>query len=202
LYIGYIEILRGDILNNWKELYDECYMCRKCGLGDKRTNMVFGEGNIKAPIMFIGEAPGGDEDREGLPFVGKAGQLLTKGLTALDLIRVRDYYICNVCKCRPENNRTPNDEEAEACLPYLRNQVALVRPKIIVCLGSVAMRFVMDREGKITRDRGKWIERKGFHMLATFHPAALFRDESKKALFWQDLKSVKAKYEELKITQC
>lgn len=186
------------MLLNWKELYNECCDCRKCGLGDKRTNMVFGEGNLKAPIMFIGEAPGGDEDREGLPFVGKAGQLLTKGLTSLDLIRGRDYYICNVCKCRPENNRTPNDEEAEACLPYLRNQVALIRPKIIVCLGAIAMKHVIDKDWRITRDRGKWIERKGFHMIATFHPAALFRDESKKALFWQDLKSVKAKYEELK----
>lgn len=190
--------MRGGSLLNWKELYNECSICRKCGLGDKRINMVFGEGNLKAPIMFIGEAPGADEDREGLPFVGKAGQLLTKGLTALDIIRGRDYYICNVCKCRPENNRTPNDEEAEACLPYLRNQVALIRPKIIVCLGAVALRFVLDKEGKITRDRGKWIERKGFYMMATFHPAALFRDESKKALFWQDLKSIKVKYEELK----
>jgi uracil-DNA glycosylase len=159
--------------------------------------MVFGEGNPTAPIMFVGEAPGADEDEEGKPFVGKAGQLLTKGLTALDLIRDRDYYICNVCKCRPENNRTPYDEEAESCLPFLRNQVALVKPKIIVCLGATAMRHVIDKDWKITRDRGKWVERKGYYMIATFHPAALFRDESKKALFWQDLKGIKKKYDEL-----
>jgi uracil-DNA glycosylase len=186
-------------LLSWKELYDECSNCKKCSLGYNRTNMVFGEGNIKAPIMFIGEAPGADEDREGLPFVGKAGQLLTKGLTALDLNRGRDYYICNICKCRPENNRTPFEDEAEACLPYLRNQVALIRPKIIVCLGATAMKYVINREWKITRDRGTWIERRGFHMMATFHPAALFRDEAKKVLFWEDLKSLRAKYDELNI---
>ncbi len=184
-------------LLSWKDLYLQCSSCQNCDLGKNRKNMVFGEGNPKAPIMFVGEAPGADEDEEGKPFIGKAGQLLTKGLTALDLIRDRDYYICNVCKCRPENNRTPYDEEAESCLPFLRNQVALIKPKIIVCLGATAMRHVIDKDWKITRDRGKWVERKGYHMIATFHPAALFRDESKKALFWQDLKGIKQKYDEL-----
>lgn len=159
--------------------------------------MVFGEGNIKAPIMFIGEAPGADEDRTGKPFVGRAGQLLTKGLLALDLKRDEHYYICNVCKCRPENNRTPNEEEAKTCLPYLRNQVALVKPKIIICLGATSLKYVMGPEYRITRDRGKWIERKGYYIMATFHPAALFRDESKKRLFWQDLKSIREKYDSL-----
>lgn len=181
----------------WKDLYNQCKNCQSCELGKNRRNMVFGEGNLQAPIMFIGEAPGADEDEQGKPFVGKAGQLLTKGLTALELTRDRDYYICNVCKCRPENNRTPYDSEAESCIPYLRNQVALVKPKIIVCLGATAMKNVIDKEWKITRDRGKWIERKGYYMMATFHPAALFRDESKKQLFWQDLKSVKYKYEQI-----
>lgn len=181
----------------WKELYDECSICNKCELGRNRKNIVFGEGNPKAPIMFIGEAPGADEDRLGKPFVGRAGQLLTKGLTTLGLVRERDYYICNVCKCRPENNRTPYDEEALSCLPYLRNQVALVKPKIIVCLGATAMRFVIGKDWRITRDRGKWTEKKGYHMMATFHPAALFRDESKKQLFWQDLKGIRAKYDEI-----
>lgn len=182
----------------WRELYAECYKCNKCELGKKRKNMVFGEGNIKADIMFIGEAPGADEDEQGKPFVGKAGQLLTKALTALDLHRDKDYYICNVCKCRPENNRIPLETEALSCLPYLRNQVALVKPKIIVCLGSTALRYIIDGTWKITRDRGKWVERKGFYMMATFHPAALFRDESKKSLFWQDLKAVKRKHDELR----
>ena len=178
----------------WRELYEDCSKCHKCILGENRTNMVFGDGNPKAKLMFIGEAPGADEDRLGLPFVGRGGQLLTKALTALDLQRNRDYYICNVCKCRPENNRTPREEEAEACLPYLRNQVALVKPKIIVCLGATALTYVMGKDFKITRDRGKWIERKGYHIMATFHPAAIFRDESKKVLFWEDLKAVKQKY--------
>jgi DNA polymerase len=158
--------------------------------------VVFGDGNIRSPLMFIGEAPGADEDRIGVPFVGKAGKLLSKGLESLKLTR-NEYYICNVCKCRPENNRTPLEEEAEACLPYLRNQVALIKPKIIVCLGATAMKYILGKDYRITRDRGKWIERKGFYIIATFHPAALFRDESKKALFWQDLKLIKEKYSEV-----
>ncbi|WP_027623596.1 uracil-DNA glycosylase [Clostridium lundense] len=182
----------------WKELYDECLNCNKCELKNSRNNMVFGEGNPRSRLMFIGEAPGADEDRLGRPFVGRAGMLLTKGLTALDLIRERDYYICNICKCRPENNRTPNEVEAEACLPYLRNQVALIKPKIIICLGSTAMKYILGSDWRITRDRGKWIERKGCYIMPTFHPAALFRDESKKILFWQDLKSVKRKFDELR----
>lgn len=189
------------ILLSWRELYNECSNCKKCRLSESRSRIVFGEGNPKSSIMFVGEAPGADEDRTGKPFVGKAGQLLTKGLETLELYRDKDYYICNVCKCRPENNRTPQDDEAEICLPYLRNQAALIKPKIIVCLGSVASRMVIDKELRITRDRGKWVERKGVYMLATFHPAALFRDESKKILFWQDLKSIKKRFEEIK-TSC
>jgi len=171
--------------------------CKKCGLHKNRTNTVLGEGCINARIMFIGEAPGADEDRQGKPFVGKAGQLLEKGLNALDFYRNKNYYICNICKCRPENNRTPTDEEAEACLPYLRNQVAIIKSKIIVCLGATAARHVIGREARITSIRGNWIERKGYYIIATFHPAALLRDESKKRLFWEDLKKVKAKYDEI-----
>lgn len=182
----------------WRELYEACSSCRKCALSGNRTRTVVGEGNIKASLMLVGEAPGADEDRLGKPFVGKAGQLLTKALTALELDRERDYYICNVCKCRPENNRTPLDEETEACLPYLRNQVALVRPVVILCLGATAMKSLISRDWKITQHRGKWVERKGFYMMATFHPAALLRDESKKELFWEDLKEVKKKLEFIK----
>lgn len=182
----------------WRELYNECLNCNKCSLKQSSNNMVFGDGNPMSKLMFVGEAPGADEDKFGKPFVGRAGQLLTKGLTALDLIRERDYYICNICKCRPENNRTPSEEEAETCLPYLRNQVALVKPKIIVCLGSTAMKYILGEEWRITRDRGKWVEKKGCYIMATFHPAALFRDESKKVLFWEDLKSVKRRFDELK----
>ena len=183
---------------NWKELYSECVNCNKCDLSKNRTNMVFGEGNLKSPIMFIGEAPGADEDRKGRPFVGRAGKLLTKALTALELTREKDYYVCNICKCRPANNRNPFEEEAKACIPYLRNQFALVKPKIIVCLGAVSLRYIMGNNYRITRDRGTWIERKGCYMTATFHPAAILRDENKKRVFWEDLKSIKNKYDELK----
>ena len=181
----------------WKELHEECLVCHKCSLGDKRSNIVFGEGNPKAKIVFIGEAPGADEDKTGLPFVGKAGQLLTKALMSLNLTREKDYYICNICKCRPDKNRTPYDYEAEACLPYLRNQVALIKPKIIVCLGATAMNYILGNEWRITRDRGKWVERKGFYIMATFHPSAILRDESKKRAFWEDLKSIRKKYDEI-----
>lgn len=181
----------------WKDLYDDCLSCYKCDIGNKRNNMVFGDGNPKAKLMFIGEAPGADEDSMGVPFVGKAGQLLTKALIALNLNREKDYYICNICKCRPDNNRTPYEEEAKNCLPYLRNQVALVKPRIIVCLGATAMKYILGDQWKITRDRGKWIERKGFYITLTFHPSAILRDDSKKRLFWEDLKSVQRKYNEI-----
>lgn len=182
----------------WRELYNECSNCEKCELSKNRDKMVFGQGNINADLMFIGEAPGGDEDRTGVPFVGRAGQLLNKALTALELTREKDYYLCNICKCRPPHNRNPKEDEANLCLPYLRNQVALVKPKIIVCLGSVSMKYIISQDWKITRNRGQWVERKGFYLMATFHPAALLRDESKKKLFWEDLKSVKARYINLK----
>ena len=182
----------------WKELYEECVNCHKCKLGDNRTNMVFGDGNPGGKIMFIGEAPGADEDRTGLPFVGRAGQLLTRTLESIGLYRKNDYYICNICKCRPENNRTPYTQEEEACIPYLRNQVALVKPKIIVCLGATAMNCILGKDWRITRDRGKWVERKGFYMTATFHPSAILRDENKKAPFWEDLEDIKKKYDDFR----
>ncbi|KOA18949.1 uracil DNA glycosylase superfamily protein [Clostridium homopropionicum DSM 5847] len=181
----------------WRELYNQCCQCKRCELGNNRINMVFGEGNPKAKLLFVGEAPGADEDKSGRPFVGRAGQLLEKALKAVNLIRGEDFYIANVCKCRPENNRTPKEDEAQACLPYLRNQVALIKPKIIICLGAVSSKYIIGEDFKITRDRGKWFERKGVQIMATFHPAALFRDESKKALFWEDIKEIKKKYDAL-----
>ncbi|KUO63904.1 MAG: DNA polymerase [Gracilibacter sp. BRH_c7a] len=179
------------------ELSREIAGCTKCRLHLNRTNTVPGEGNPSARVMFIGEAPGADEDKQGRPFVGKAGQLLDKALNALDFNREKNFYICNICKCRPENNRTPADDEAEACLPFLRNQVALVKPKIIVCLGATSLKYIIDKQARITSVRGTWFERKGYYITATFHPAALFRDESKKRLFWEDLKKVKEKYDEI-----
>lgn len=177
------------------ELSSVISSCTKCRLHQNRTNTVPGEGNHKSRIMFIGEAPGADEDRLGRPFVGKAGQLLDKALNALDFSRDKNFYICNICKCRPEGNRTPEEDEAEACLPYLRNQVAVIKPRIIVCLGATSARYIIDRQARITSIRGQWFERKGYSIMATFHPAALLRDESKKKLFWEDLKKVKEKYD-------
>lgn len=180
-----------------QELDSYVKACEKCELYKNRNHSVLGDGIESADIMFIGEAPGADEDRIGRPFVGKAGQLLDKALEALQFNRNENFYICNVCKCRPPNNRTPDDTEAEACLPYLRYQVAIIKPRIIVCLGATAVRHTLGKEYKVSAIRGKWFERKGYYFIATFHPAALLRDESKKPLFWSDLKKVKEKYNEI-----
>lgn len=182
---------------NWRELYDRCMQCNACKLCKTRNSVVFGEGNIHADVMFIGEGPGADEDRLSRPFVGRAGQLLEKGINALGWTR-NDIYICNVVKCRPPNNRVPEADEISACLNWLRNQTALVRPKIIVCLGSTAAKTVISGDFKISLMRGKWVEKNGFLIMPTFHPAALLRDEGKKAPFWRDLKEVKRKYEEIR----
>ncbi len=180
----------------WEELETECANCRKCGLGKTRTNIVIGRGNINAPMLLIGEGPGEQEDLQGIPFVGPAGKLLDLLLDAL-LIEKDKYYIANIVKCRPPGNRVPQDEEAERCLPFLRSQVLLIRPKIIICLGATAMKYIIDKNAKITQIRGKWIERKGYWIMPTFHPAALLRDESKKALMWEDFKKVKQRLDEI-----
>ena len=180
----------------WDKLVSECNSCSKCALGDTRTNIVIERGSRNAPVMFIGEGPGEQEDRQGRPFVGPAGQLLDLLLDGL-MFDENDYYICNIVKCRPPNNRVPSDDEAECCLPFLRNQVALVKPKIIVCMGATAMKHVIDREARITRIRGQWLERKGYWMMPTFHPAALLRDESKKELMFEDVRKVKLKLDEI-----
>lgn len=164
--------------------------CNKCNLCKNRTNVVFGDGNENAEIMFIGEGPGADEDKEGIPFVGKAGKLMDQAFIGLGISRDK-IYIANIVKCRPPNNRTPLKEEAIACLDYLRNQVMIVKPKIIVLLGSTALKNILGDEYGITASRGKWIEKKGIKYMPTFHPAALLRDENKKIDFWKDLELVK-----------
>lgn len=146
--------------------------------------------------MLIGEGPGADEDRQGNPFVGKAGQLMDKAFQGLG-INKEDLYITNIVKCRPPQNRVPEQDEAEACLNYLRNQVILVEPKIIVLLGNTALKNILGNEYKITTTRGKWIEKRGIYYMPTWHPAALLRDENKKIDFWNDLKEVKKKLEEI-----
>lgn len=170
--------------------------CKKCDLHLNRKNVVFGEGNLNSKIMFVGEGPGQVEDDTGRPFVGPAGKLLDKMLCAIGLSR-EEVYICNIVKCRPPGNRIPTTHEMETCIPYLRNQVLLIRPKIIVCLGATAAKGIISKDFKITQQRGQWIERKGYNIIATFHPAALLRDESKKVLAWEDLKKIRDKLKEL-----
>ena len=182
--------------DNWEELEKSIEGCNKCKLCSGRKNIVFGIGNKNADIMFIGEGPGADEDIQGEPFVGKAGQLMNKAFEALEIER-EEVYIGNIVKCRPPQNRNPEQDEAKACMDYLRNQVLLVKPKIIVLLGSIALKNILGEEYGITNSRGKWIEKKGILYLPTFHPAALLRDESKKIDFWRDLKLVKERLNEL-----
>lgn len=177
------------MFETWEELEESIKGCNKCKLCKTRQNIVFGEGNKNAKIMFIGEGPGADEDRKGEPFVGKAGKLMNLAFEASGIKR-EEVYIANVVKCRPPSNRNPEDDEAFACLNYLRNQVMLVKPEIIVLLGNVALKNILGKEYGITTSRGKWIEKKGIMYMPTWHPAALLRDESKKIDFIKDLKLV------------
>lgn len=183
--------------SNWEELENSIEDCKKCKLCTTRTNIVFGCGKKNADIMMIGEGPGADEDKQGNPFVGKAGQLMNKAFEGVGIVR-DEIYITNIVKCRPPQNRVPEDDEAKACLNYLRNQVILVNPKIIVLLGSTALKNILGKEYSITASRGKWIEKKGILYMPTWHPAALLRDEDKKIEFWNDLKEVVTKYSEIK----
>ena len=176
--------------DNWEDLEKSILECKKCRLCTNRTNIVFGQGNKKARVMFIGEGPGADEDKQGIPFVGKAGQLMNNAFQALEINR-EDVYIANIVKCRPPSNRVPEDDEAQTCLNYLRNQVILIKPKIIVLLGSTALKNILGKEYGITAVRGNWMEKNGIKYMPTWHPAALLRDENKKIEFWQDLKEAK-----------
>lgn len=182
----------------WDEIESAVRECDACRLCDERHSAVPGEGRRDADIMLIGEGPGEQEDLSGRPFVGPAGQLLDKMLNAIGLKR-EDVFICNVVKCRPPRNRTPERDEAEACLPYLRAQVALVRPRIIILLGATAARNAISPDIRITRDRGAWFEKDGVYLIITYHPSALLRDTSLKRAAWDDFKSVKDKAIELGI---
>lgn len=181
------------MFDNWEELEQSIVNCNKCRLCVNRKNIVFGQGNKNADIMFIGEGPGADEDIQGLPFVGKAGKLMNMAFEGLGIKR-EEVYIANIVKCRPPQNRVPEPDEAESCLNYLRNQVILVKPRVIVLLGSTALKNILGKELSITASRGKWIEKKGIYYMPTWHPAALLRDENKKIEFWRDLKSVVEKF--------
>lgn len=176
----------------WEELEATCHSCRACSLHETRTNVVFGVGNQSAEVLFIGEGPGEQEDLKGEPFVGRGGKLLDDMLSLIDLDRT-NIYIANMVKCRPPQNRDPLNVEQEACLGYLRNQVALLRPKIIVCLGRIAAMKIIGNDFKITRDHGQWVEKNGVHMMALYHPAALLRDPRRRPETFVDLKSLQAK---------
>ena len=167
--------------------------CRRCPLAATRTNVVFGEGNPHAELMFIGEGPGADEDRLGRPFVGRAGQLLDKMIAAMQFTR-EEVYIANIVKCRPPGNRTPTPEEAQRCIGYLERQIRFIAPKAIVLLGATAATFLLDRHEGITKLRGNWTEYKGIPVMPTYHPAFLLRQESAKREAWHDLQLVMAKF--------
>ena len=181
---------------NWDALQTACMGCQRCDLADTRHNVVFGEGNRQAEVMFIGEGPGEQEDLTGRPFVGRAGQLLDDMLTMIDLDRTK-VYIANMVKCRPPGNRDPLNIEQEACIGYLRNQTALIRPKIIICLGRIAAMRLMKSDFRITREHGMWMQKAGVWMMAMFHPSALLRDPSKRPESFVDLKSLQAKIREV-----
>jgi uracil-DNA glycosylase family 4 len=165
--------------------------CTRCKLHRGRTKLVFGDGNPKAELVFVGEGPGRDEDAQGLPFVGRAGKLLTQMIEAMGLQR-RDVYICNVVKCRPPDNRTPEKEEVETCSPFLLRQLDAISPKVIVCLGSVAAQTLLETNRGISHFRGQWLEFRGRKLMATYHPAYLLRNPSAKGEVWKDLQKVMA----------
>ena len=172
--------------------------CTRCNLHKGRTYIVFGEGNPKAELMFIGEGPGHDEDVTGRPFVGRAGQLLTKIIEAMKFKR-EDVYIANIVKCRPPNNRVPEPEEVRTCEGFLHRQISVIHPKVIVCLGSVATQNLLKTEDKITGLRGKFTEWNGIPVLPTYHPAFLLRNPSMKRVVWEDMKKVMEFLSELKV---
>ena len=182
---------------DFKELQEKCALCRKCALGETKINSVLDRGDRHAKMMFVGEAPGQQEDEQGVPFVGLAGQLFDKYLEAVGIDR-DEIYVCNILKCRPPQNRDPLPEEQEACMPYLREQVRLVKPKMIVCLGRIAAMRLISPDFKITRDHGKFYKKGDFLMCALYHPSALLRDASKKEDNLRDMLALKEEYDKCK----
>ena len=180
----------------WEELQSECCQCRACALADTRKNVVFGVGSTEAEVLFIGEGPGANEDEQGLPFVGAAGRLLDDMLAMIGLTR-ESVYITNIVKCRPPQNRDPLNVEQDACIGWLRRQTALLRPKIIICLGRIAAKVIIKEDFRITSEHGQWFQRNGVQMTAIYHPSALLRDVSKRPETFVDLKSIQAKVREL-----
>ncbi len=185
------------MIDNFAELEIQCKRCQKCGLCETRTNVVFGVGAPDAEVMFIGEGPGQNEDEQGEPFVGRGGKLLDKMLEAIDLDRKKNIYIANIVKCRPPKNRDPLPEEQTACVDWLRNQFALIRPKIIVCLGRIAAAKIIKPDIKITKEHGIFFEKGNVLMMATLHPAALLRNPNNKPAAFEDYLKLQEKIKEI-----
>ena len=182
--------------DTWEALREECLQCRGCALAETRTNVVFGDGATDAEILLVGEGPGQVEDEQGLPFVGPAGQLLDDMLAMIGLDRTK-VYIANTVKCRPPRNRDPLNVEQEACLGWLRRQTALLRPKIIVCLGRIAAKELIREDFRITAEHGQWFERGGVQMTAIYHPSALLRDPTRRPEAFRDLLLIREKLQEV-----
>ena len=180
----------------WLALEAKCRECRACPLGETRNHNVFGTGNRESSLLFVGEAPGADEDAQGIPFVGRAGQLLDKYLLVTDLPREK-VYIANILKCRPPHNRDPEESEQDACIVHLREQFRLLRPRVVVCLGRIAAMRLIKPDFRITREHGQWFCKNGVWMMAVSHPSALLRDPSKREEMLRDLREVRRKLEEL-----
>ena len=182
--------------DTWESLRRECLACRGCALAETRTNVVFGDGATDAKILLVGEGPGQHEDEQGVPFVGKAGMLLDDMLEIIGLDRTK-VYIANIVKCRPPGNRDPLNVEQDACIGFLRRQTALLRPRLLICLGRIAAKAIIDQNFRITSQHGQWFQRGGVQMTAIYHPAALLRDVSKRPDTFEDLKNIQAKIREL-----
>lgn len=178
------------MFSDWNELERICNECKKCKLSSTRNNVVLGTGPFDSDIMFIGEAPGKDEDLKGVPFVGKAGQLMDKALMGIGINR-KNIYITNIVKCRPPQNIDPQEIEMKSCMEYLESQINLVKPKVIVLLGRIALHAILPSESSITKVRGKWIQQNDIYYMPIWHPSAVLRDENKKIEFWNDLQKVK-----------
>ena len=180
-------------MQTWEELRQDCFACTRCGLCETRHNVVFGIGKEDADVMLVGEGPGEQEDLSGIPFVGPAGKLLDDMLSIIDLSREENCYIANIVKCRPPRNRDPLETEQDACIGYLRTQTMLVKPKVIVCLGRIAAKRLIDPDYRITRQHGQWVQKNGIWMTAIYHPSALLRDVSKRPETFEDLLAIREK---------
>lgn len=184
-------------MESWQELEKECLSCEGCALAAGRQRVVFGTGRTDAQVLFVGEGPGANEDAQGEPFVGAAGQLLDRMLAGIGLDRTKNIYIANIVKCRPPQNRDPLPEEQDACIHWLRRQTALLRPRIIVCLGRVAACRILDPEFRVTRQHGRFVQKGGVWMMGTFHPAALLRNSAQKPEAFADLLKLRDKIVEV-----